>query len=189
MEAEATDLKDVVIMTSSYTPEVITLRDGTTVTLRAIRPDDAPRLQIAMTRLSPQSAFLRFLLPLHSLSDGEAQRLATVDYSQRMAIVATIPYDGEEAIIGVARYAMTDKPDEAEPAIVVGDAFQGRGLGTMLLAQLARYARAQGIRVFTAIIASENTRILYVIKRTGLPFQVHDLGHGEREVRIQLAED
>ncbi len=174
-------------MTLPYPPEQVALRDGTPVTLRGIRPDDAPRLQAAVARLSPQTVYLRFLIPLHDLSDADAQRLATVDYDRRMAFVASIMQDGEEHIIGVARYAMTDVDGVAEPAIVVGDAYQGRGLGALLLARLARYARAHGVHTFTASIAAENTRILRVMEHVGLPFAVHDLGHGEREVRIDLS--
>lgn len=175
-------------LTPTYPPEQVTLRDGTAVTLRPIRPDDAPRLQAAVARLLPQSIYLRFLIPLRRLSDADAQRLAMVDYDRRMALVAVIEVDGEEHIIGVARYAMTETDGVAEPAIVVGDTYQGRGLGTILLALLARYARAHGVHAFAATIAAENTRILRVVEHTGLPFKVHDLGHGERELRIDLSD-
>ena len=76
-------------------PERVTLRDGTTVTLRPIRPEDAPRLQEAFERLSPESVFLRFLDQRASLSDDEARRGAAVDGYSTMAIVAVIEEHGE----------------------------------------------------------------------------------------------
>src|SRR5258708_31586719 len=113
-------------------PELVELRDGTRVTLRAIRPDDAPRLQAFHARLSPDSVYLRWLSAHPVLSDEEAEGLARVDYHDRMALVATIPDDG--AIVGVARYSITpgEGPGAAEAAVVVADAFQQRGLGTLL---------------------------------------------------------
>ena len=109
-------------MRSSFATETVTLRDGTQVVLRAIRPDDAPRLQALHKRLSPESVFLRFLDQRKALTDQDAQRWATVDYRTHMAIVAALPDGDDERLIGVARYAAIDpaKPDTAEAAIVVG---------------------------------------------------------------------
>lgn len=168
-----------------YAPRDIALPDGTRLSVRAIAPDDAPRLQEFVARLSPQTLFLRTLVPMKTLSDRDAQRLATVDYRRRMALIAAT--DAGE-IVGVARYAVLpgSADDSAEIAIVVEDAYQGRTLGTLLLKELAAYARAQGIAVFTAAVSSENARVRYLIARTGLPTESHDAGYGEQEVRILL---
>ncbi len=152
-------------------PEAIALRDGTTVTIRPIRPDDAPRLQALFYRLSPESIALRFLGQLKELPYEQARQLANVDYRERMALVATRQQDGEERIIAVARYAVdpTARPDVAEAAIVVEDVYQKRGLGTLLLIRLVAYARTHGIRAFTATVHQDNIQIMRFVRHSGLP--------------------
>jgi GNAT superfamily N-acetyltransferase len=182
-------------------PRPVTLRDGSRVTIRAMRPDDAPRLQALFCRLSPESIFFRFLGQPRELSDREARRLATVDYGAQMAWVAVPERSpegegAEEQIIGVARYARL--PDKAGPeaqtqaiaeaAVVVEDRWQRQGLGTMLLQALADYARAHGIDAFQATVHQTNTRILRFIRRSGLP--THDKAEGGLwEIRVSLEED
>lgn len=167
--------------------EIVTLRDGTELSLRPIRPDDAPRLQALHARLSPETIYLRFLSAHPTLSQTEAERLANVDQENRMALVATRSKNGEDLIVGVARYATLDaRPDEAEAAIVVEDAYQGRGLGTLLVERLLSYARMHGIRYFVAEINSENDRILRFIRRSGLPAE-KKLEAGVWLIRVRLA--
>lgn len=170
-------------------PDVVTLRDGTVVRIRPIRPDDAPRLQAGFSRLSPESIFLRFLDFRKELPDAEAAALATVDYRTQMAFVACLDAD-PESIIGVARYAVSDpsQPHVAEAAIVVGDPFQNRGLGTILLGRLVAYARAQGIHTFTATVRHENERLLRFIQRSGFPVESRVAGPA-REIRVELTGD
>ena len=152
-------------------PETITLRDDATVMIRPIRPDDAPRLQALHAQLSPETIYLRFLGMHLTLSSAEAEKLADVDYQTRMAFVATRGPKGEEAVIGVARYARLgpEQPGEAEAAIVVEDRYQERGLGSILIDRLLAYARAHGVSTFVAEINAENDRILRFVRRSGLP--------------------
>lgn len=177
-------------MATEYRPETIALRDGTPVTIRLIRPDDAPKLQLAFTRLSPESIYLRFLDQRTALSDREAQRLANVDNRTHVALVAAHEEGGEEHIIGVARYAVVSpsEPDVAEAAIAVIDEFQGRGLGTILLQRLVDFARAHGIRAFAANVHYSNTEIARFIERSQLPFK-KKLQAGVWEIRVSLDDE
>jgi RimJ/RimL family protein N-acetyltransferase len=168
--------------------ESVTLRDGSRLTIRPIRPDDAPRLQAFHLRLSPTSIHLRFLSSHPLLSATEAERLANVDYQTRMAFVATRPAGRDESIVGVARYDVPSptRPDEAEPAIVIEDAYQGRGLGAVLADRLLDYARRQGIGAFVAEINAENEHILDFIRRSGLPAQ-KKLEGGILQIQVKIA--
>jgi RimJ/RimL family protein N-acetyltransferase len=169
-----------------FAPETVALSDGTALTIRAIRPDDAPRLQALHARLSPETIYLRFLGMHRVLTQEEAGRLADVDYQSRMAIVAARKEKGEEVIIGVARYAARpEKPDEAEAAIVVEDRYQRRGLGLILVERLLAYARSHGIRTFLAEINAENERMMGFVRRSGLQAEKR-LREGVWEIRIHL---
>ena len=164
-----------------------TLRDGTEVIIRPVAPDDAPRLQALYSRLSPRSIYYRFLSRAKELTPEQAARLANVDYDARMAFVATLGPEAESPIIGVARYAEGLEPTVAEAGVVVEDRFQRLGLGTLLLTELVKYARAQGIHTFVGWIHQSNAAILQFIRRSGLPTQSR-LESGVWEIRVSLEE-
>jgi acetyltransferase len=170
--------------------ERVSLRDGTLVSIRPIRPEDAPRLQALFTRLSPASIYLRFLGYRKMLSDAEARSLAEVDYNNRMAFVAFVEQGAEERIIGVARYAIVENvvPCSAEAAVVVEDEYQGRGLGTILLEKLVGYARENGVQAFWATVHRNNAQILRFIKRSGLPVERKALKEGVWDIRVRLGD-
>lgn len=174
-------------MASDQRPETLTLKDGTPVLIRPIRPDDAERLQAFHARLSPESIYLRWLSAHPVLSLAEAQALSTVDYAARMALVATLSADPAAALIGVARYGrVPGRTDEAEVAVVVADDFQRRGLGTELLRQLMVYARTQGFRYWSAEINVANARMMKFIQRGGLPIAKR-YDSGSWQVRVEIA--
>ncbi len=147
------------------------LRDGGSIRLRAIRPDDKPRLVDHFQHLSARSVYFRFFGSKLRLTDSELRRFTELDFLNHVALVATLLEDGEERIIGVARYiAMPTKqgePSRAEVAFAIADAHQGRGIATLLLEQLARFARAGGIDEFEANVLGENNRMLEVFGASG----------------------
>jgi RimJ/RimL family protein N-acetyltransferase len=138
------------------------------VRLRPIRPDDAGALTALYDRLSPESAYQRFFTMMRRLPRDWARVLANVDHDRRAAIVAAGP-DGE--LVGVARYAWDAGADEAEIAVVVQDAWQGRGLGTILLRALLAHADGRGISRFRAYVLADNHRMLRLIGKLGLVAQ------------------
>ncbi len=168
-------------------PQVVRLLDGTIVTVQPIQPDDAPRLQAFFARLSRDSTYLRFLQHRKELSYQEAVCLATVDYQTQMALVATCEEKAQEDIIAVARYVVTrsDESDWAEPAIVVEDRYQGRGLGVLLLKWLSVCAWSHGIRAFRAIVHPHNVQILRFIEHSYLPVE-KKLESGVWDIMIKL---
>lgn len=140
----------------------VTLKDGTTVRVRPIRPADEPELSALYARLSPETAYQRFFTVTARLPPSWADILANVDYERRMAIVAVGP---DNELIAVARYDLDEAGNEAEIAIVVQDQWQGKRIGTILLAELLRYAEAKGIRRFRADVLAENRRMLDMLGR------------------------
>ncbi|HKS92262.1 MAG TPA: GNAT family N-acetyltransferase [Tepidiformaceae bacterium] len=145
----------------------IELADGLRVWFRPIRPDDAGRLQEFHSRLSAESQRMRFFSPLRTLSRGMARRFTNVDFQGRVAVVACIP--GDDAIRGVARYEVSRDGATAEIAFVVEDAFQGRGVGKIMLHVLARHARSIGITSFVADVLPENRNMLAMFESCDFP--------------------
>ena len=143
----------------------MTLRDGTRVRLRPIRAYDAPRLIAFYDRLSQHTAYQRFFTVMKRLPPDWARMLATVDYRQRLALVAEWGPADDPELIGVARYEPTEDPATAEVAFVVLDGWQGRGLGMVLLHQLLQAASARGIRRFCAYVLADNARMLDLLRR------------------------
>lgn len=137
------------------------LADGRVIVIRPIRADDQDRLREAHARLSPLTRYRRFMSAKPYLSSADAMYLSVVDGCDHYALVATFtPQDGEERIVGVARFVRSpDDPGLAEFAIVIGDEWQGLGVGGELLGRLADAAVTRGVDRFTATILADNAPI------------------------------
>jgi RimJ/RimL family protein N-acetyltransferase len=145
------------------------LRDGAPVLIRAISPLDRDAMRQGFDRLSERSIYHRFFQSKRELTDAELIYLTELDFHDHVALVAVIP-DGTERgqLIGVGRFVRGELQDRAEVAFVVGDDFQGRGVGTLLLEHLARIARTIGISAFEADVLPDNTPMLEVFQHSGL---------------------
>ena len=168
--------------------EVVNLKDGSQVTLRPIRPDDAPLLQEGFSRLTPQTIYMRFLQAAKQLTDQQARELADVDYHRRMAIVGYVTEEGHERLVVVARYGMLEREEKglAEAAIVVRDDYQKRGLGKIAMQRLVRYARDHGVHGLVATVHANNTPVLTFIRNTGMPFKKRIIEPGIWEIIIPI---
>jgi len=144
-----------------------TLRDGTPVVLRPIRPEDKSLLVDGFQRLSEESRLRRFMAPIHELSAKQLAYLTEIDHVNHVAWVALLaepPHTG----LGVGRYVrIATEPDVAESALTVVDEFQGRGLGTLLLGVLAAAARAGGIIRFRAYVMEDNAPVRSFMESLG----------------------
>ena len=149
-------------------PMRATLRDGTPVLLKAIGPEDRAGLAAGFARLSARSRRQRFLAPVHRLSQRQLRYLTELDYDDHMAWGAADLSAAPVRGAGVARYVrLADDPASAEVAVTVIDAYQGRGLGTLLLTLLARSAAANGIESFCGTVADDNGPMLGLLERAG----------------------
>jgi GNAT superfamily N-acetyltransferase len=158
----------------------VLLRDGTHVRMRPIRPDDEPRLVALYDHLSQDSRYQRFFSVMRRLPPNWAHVLANVDYVGRLALVVEAPGD-PDTLIAVARYEPTSDPDCAEVAFAVQDAWQNRGLGTILFRELLEAAKGNGITRFCAWVLGDNHRMLDLIGRLG-EVQQRSFGQGVVEL-------
>ncbi len=145
----------------------IVLRDGSTLFVRPVKEEDAADLSRFFSNLSLESRVFRFFAAVAN-ADSSVKRMVDVDYSSRYGIVAVS--GAEHEIVGHAMYVATER-GKAELALAVADAYQGRGLGTILLGQLAEAAAQSGIRVLEAVVRPENHRMLEVLRESGFPIE------------------
>jgi len=158
--------------------------DGTRVAIRPLRPDDLDREVSFVAGLSQETLYLRLQYSSRNVSREDAARLLDLDYHDRLAVGALVPTQGGDSIIGVSRYARIEGTDQAECAIVVADAWHGRGLGTELMRSLGIAARKHGIRALVGTSLGENQRILDWARRFG--FDVRAEPHSGGMVRVTL---
>ena len=149
------------------------LRGGAPVWIRAIRADDKAGLTTFHQRLSPESVYLRFFEYKRALSPKDLRYLTEVDFDKRVALVATLAAGPEAPIVGVARFDVLpgpkNAPVRAELGIVVEDAQQNRGIGTMLLKHPLGLAHAKGVAQIVAEVLPQNTRMLELVAGSGVP--------------------
>ena len=151
---------------SGYAADAV-LRDGDSIHIRAIRPDDRVRLREHFHGLSEKSIYFRFFGLKRSLNEAELTRLTNLDFIDHVALAATLRDDRGERFIGVARYVRCADRKRAEVAFAVLDEHQGRGIGTLLLEHLSRVARAAGIVELQADVLGDNNRMLAVFGKSG----------------------
>jgi GNAT superfamily N-acetyltransferase len=164
-----------------------TLRDGTSLLIRAIRPDDKPLLSRHFERLSELSVYHRFFGHKRALNDDDLRRLTELDFVDHVGLAATMEADGSERFIGVGRYVRKNS-SPAEVAFAVLDEYQGRGIGTLLLHHLARIARQNGTERFAAFVMGSNNQMLEVFANSG--FVTHETYEdGTVRVIMDLAAD
>jgi predicted CoA-binding protein/RimJ/RimL family protein N-acetyltransferase len=150
----------------------VVLRDGSTVHVRPARPTDAPAVEQLLKGLSDRSRWLRFFG--YSNLEKAAQWATEVDYDRRYGLVATSGADGR--VVGHAGFErQPDHPERAEAAMEIADAMQGKGLGTILLGQLAEAANQAGIEVLTANVLPDNHQMVTVFRDSGFPVKTHSV--------------
>jgi GNAT superfamily N-acetyltransferase len=151
-----------------------TLRDGTRVTIRAVRPDDQERIARAFGQLEQESVYTRFFSYKKELTAGEFARLDHMDFVSEVMLVVTTQINNEEIVIASGRYVAEGGAAgerSAEVAFTVEEGYQGLGIAGRLLRHLTAIARASGIVRLQADVLSGNKAMLAVFARSGLPMR------------------
>ncbi len=145
----------------------VVLADGREIILRPIRPEDAEMEQAFVHELSEESRYLRFMRALDELTPEMLMRFTQIDYDREMAFVAIFTQGEETMEIGVARYSLQPDGETAEFAVVIADAWQGCGLGSLLLEAVMDAARQRGVRLLMGEVLPHNTGMLKLAARMG----------------------
>lgn len=149
----------------------VTLKDGTKVLLRPIKPSDATLKQHLFYSLTKESVSRRFLGSLKAMPMRRVWPYVAVDYDNEMSIVVTVTEGRTENIVAIGSYAKIPHTTTAEVSFVVRDDWQNRGLGTMLFNHLLEIAKKKGVTGFTAWVSTNNTRMMHVFKKCGYPMR------------------
>src|ERR1700737_3006610 len=146
----------------------VALRDGSTVHVRPTRPADQESLEAFLLDLSDQSRYFRFFSGGVDVERAVTQSIGD-DPHVLYALVATSGI--EQHVVAHAFYAAAGR-DQAEIAFAVADQYQGQGIATILLGQLAEVATAAGISTFKAVVLPQNARMVEVFRESGFPATV-----------------
>jgi acetyltransferase len=154
------------------------LKDGTAVTIRPIRPEDEPLMAQFHTTLSERSVYLRYFCSLSLSTRVEHERLVRIcfgSYDRGFALVAERrnPETGQHEVLGVGRFSAINRA-EAEAAVLVSDRWHGRGLGTELLASVARVAREEKFQRLSGEILRDNLATQVIFKKVGFQLSAID---------------
>ncbi len=162
----------------------VVLRDGSHVRVRQGHRSDRKLLLRGFERLSPESRYRRFLAPMPEMTEAMVCYFTEVDHYDHESIIALEEETGEA--IGVVRYVRsTERPDAAEFAVTVIDAWQRRGVGTLLLEVISARARAEGVTSFTALMLASNQEMMEVLNGLG-PVRIVDRDAGTVEIEMSI---
>ena len=167
----------------SHLVEALTLRDGTSLTIRPICSDDY-QLELDFVKgLSARSGYLRLLSP-RKLTSQEIQRFVRIDYARELALVALAVVDNQVRLVGIARYAPEPDSPSCDFAIVVADEWQGHGLGEALLVSLVRAAAMAGVQELTGLTLADNAAMRGLARRLG--FRIRRDPHDPTVVQLRM---
>jgi acetyltransferase len=165
------------------------LPGGESVTVRAIRPDDAEALQASVREMSPENRYLRFASTLPEMPPRMLARYTLIDYDREMALVAVRPAaenGAPERIVGVVRSIANPDGTSAEFSLAVADDMAGRGLGARLMRAIFEHARERGLARIVGLILPQNTRMLGLMKKLGLVITRHPEDPDFRVATLEL---
>jgi acetyltransferase len=148
-----------------------TTKAGLNILIRPMRTDDAPRLRELFYALSPKTIYFRFFTQLHAPSEEMFEKLARVDHDRHVVLVAVQGEAQDEKILGVFRLMCDPDGKQGELAIVVGDPWQGKGVGAKLLEHGFSIAKERGIESVFGMVLPENKTVLALARRLGFSVQ------------------
>lgn len=152
---------------ASYSATAL-LRDGREIEIRALKPRDQRALISAFDRVSPQSAFRRFLGAKRHFTEQEISYFVNVDFVDHVALLAIGDENGRPVVVGGGRYIVMPRTTRAEVAFAVVDPYQGQGIGAALMRHLVVLARNAGLEELVADVLASNTAMLKVFENSGL---------------------
>ncbi len=170
----------------SYLVSQWQLPDGTNMTIRPIRPEDADIEQTFVRALSEESKYFRFMDTLQELTPTMLVRFTQIDYDREMAFIGVVELEGTEVEVGVCRYISNPDGESCEFALVVADAWHHQGIGLKLMATLIDVARAKGLKRMEGEVLANNRAMLGLVERLGFAVMTSPDDPGIKQVQLSL---
>jgi len=164
----------------------VTLPEIGDLMVRPIRPEDAPLLSELFATLSPQSIYYRFFYPMKKLSQKMLARFTQIDYDREIALVAISESGSQEKMLGAARVILQQNMKDAEFAVLVGDPWQGKGIGAQLLQTCLDIAKERHFRNIWGVALAENKGMLALGRKLNFTIRPSTLV-GEYELNLDLS--
>lgn len=148
-----------------------TTRAGVEILLRPVRISDEPLLKDFFYALSDQSIYRRFISARKDMPHERLQEFVVIDYTAEMVILAILPDEEREIVVGVGQYGIDAQTHTAEVALVVRDDYQRQGIGTEILSYLTYLAKREGLLGFTAEVLIENQAMMHLFEEAGFSIE------------------
>jgi acetyltransferase len=163
-----------------------TLKNGTPVQLRPVRPEDEEMYKVFFTHVSPEDIRLRFFAPVKEFSHAFIARLIQIDYARSFVCVAVDEVTG--LMLGVVRLMLDVDHEHGEYAILLRSDLKGQGLGWKLMKYMIETARAEGIKIVEGQVLSENEPMLSMNRALGFKIEDDPAEHGVKKVTLDLTQ-
>jgi acetyltransferase len=161
------------------------LKDGSVISIRPIRPEDAALLVEFFNGLSEASIIFRFLGPLKTLPPEWVNHFTRIDYTQDVALVGAKKIESHERILGVCRIMRKPDSTRGELAVVIDDLWQGKGIGRILAERCITIAKKLGMESVWGIVSPQNMTFLSLAKKLGFTIEVEP-GAGVYRIEMSL---
>jgi len=143
-----------------------TLRDGTEIFFRPVKPTDEPALADMLYSLDRQSVQTRYFTYTMAFPHKDVQKLTNIDYDNELAIVGVVPGPAGDNIVAIAQYFLDPKTQAAEVAFIVHDEWQAKGMGSFLLDHITQVAIQRGVKRFYAKVLPKNKPMLAIFQNS-----------------------
>lgn len=151
-----------------------TMRDGCEVLLRPIKPEDEPLVIELFKTFSAETMRLRFFQILKKINHHIVARYCNIDYDREIGIVAELSDESNRRLIGLATLIVQPDGKSGEISVVVGDPWQNKGVGTLLIDHLIKIGRDMGLKRLFGEFLAENTKIAHICRKKGFEIKPID---------------
>ncbi|MEM2337745.1 MAG: GNAT family N-acetyltransferase [Candidatus Bathyarchaeia archaeon] len=164
------------------------MRDGKTVLLRPIKPEDEPLWLEMFQNFSEESIRFRFFQIIKDTPHEVRVRYCNIDYEREIAIVAELNDGGRRRILGVVRISLEPDRKKGEIAFIIADPWQGLGLGTKMVDYAIEIAKEMGVETIYAIMLPDNVKAVNLLKNMGFTIKVQEDGNLKAILNLQEKE-
>ncbi len=160
-----------------------TFKDGLVVRFRAIKPSDEEEMRKLFYRFSDQDVYYRYFSRVKTMPHKKMQEYTTVDYRRTLSLVAVVGEPGADHLIGEVRYVQLPGSGYADFALIVDDAYQGKGIASFLFLYLLQLAKERGLEGLSAHVLATNKKVLRVLEKSPHPIEAR-VDSGVYELKI-----